>query len=502
MQTRAKLGIARPVTSSSHSNEMTRPPVRVRFAPSPTGSLHLGSALVALANAAHARAGAGGTLVLRIDDTDMERSSTVYEHALVRLLGWLGIEWDEGPFNQSERLDTYASAIDALLTTGAAYPCFCSPERLEELQEEQRRAGEPPRYDGRCLALDPSEASAAVNAGAPHVLRMRTPDEGDITFLDLVRGQVRIPARAFGDPVLCRTDGSPGYLLASVVDDLEFDITHIIRGEDHLVNTAKQLLLMRALGATTDEPRFAHLPLLRDEDGRKLSKRSPLGTLDELADAGYLARSVRRYLAELLGQYATDLLEPGAPFDLTRVPIGAPRVDRDRLDSIAREDMASIDVEPVIATLGVPAHPALIALTRELAPDCTTVIELRGELQRIVDGPGTEDLPIILGELFGAGDAVRRAGDALGVALEMLRAAGDGAEGAELQRVIRASGADAGFKAPEILRPVRAALSGSTGGPPLGMLIDAIGTVEAIGRVHRARRSIERIVGGNLGTRG
>ena len=204
----------------------TNQPLRVRFAPSPTGALHLGSALVALANGALARAG-DAALVLRIDDTDAARSRESDTDDLIRLTRWLGVEWDEGPIRQRDRVDRHRAALDDLHARGLAYPCFCGKARLDELREQQQKTGLPPRYDGRCRALTPEEVAEQLEAGAPHVLRFAVEPNRDVTFEDLVHGSVSVPAGSFGDPVLCRADGAPGYLLASVVDDIElFDHAH------------------------------------------------------------------------------------------------------------------------------------------------------------------------------------------------------------------------------------------------------------------------------------
>jgi glutamyl/glutaminyl-tRNA synthetase len=470
--------------------------VRVRFAPSPTGALHLGSALVALANAALAHDTAG-TLVLRIDDTDRARSRDEDTFELLRLLRWLGIEWDEGPIHQSARADEYQVALDRLLDDGDAYPCFCGDARLAQLREEQQRAGLPPRYDGRCRALAPADVQRALADGAPHVLRFAVPDARDVGFDDLVHGRVVVPAGSFGDPVLCRADGSVGYLLASVVDDAALGITHVVRGEDHLPNTARQVLLFEALGAAI--PAFAHLPLLRDEEGRKLSKRAPLGTLDELADEGFLPRTVRRYLAELLGQGAVDLLEEGAPaIDLGRIPTGAPRVDRARLESLGREDMAQLDIDGLLLGMDMEATPERALIVAELAAASPSLVSLRGELRLVFDGPGGGDLPLVFG-IVAPDDSSRGAHEAaLERVLPLLREqlGADPGWGAQVRTRLVAGAKEAGLGASAVLRPLRIALTGMSGGPGIDLLLDAIGPSEALRRVQLARLVLEELRGG------
>jgi glutamyl-tRNA synthetase len=479
-------------------------PVRVRFAPSPTGAMHLGSALVAVANAAVARA-TGGTLLLRIDDTDQSRSRREDSLELIRLLRWLGIEWDEGPVYQHTRAAEYREALDLLLDRGRAYPCFCGDARLAQLRADQQAAGLPPRYDGRCRALTPDEVAAALKDEAPHTLRFAVPPDRDVEFDDLVHGHVVIPAGAFGDPVIVRSDASAGYLLASVVDDVAFDITHVIRGEDHLTNTARQVLLHEALEVAT-LPTFAHLPLLRDADGRKLSKRDPLGTLDELADEGFLPTTVRRYLAELLGQGAVDLLaddEPVREFFFDRIPTGAPKVDRPRLESLGREDMATLDASTLLEGSGIP--PALVneQLVLELGAAAASRVALRGELRLVFDGPGAGDLPLVL-EFVAPEPGMLAAYDtALDLAVEQLRielapglgAGSDTVWAAPFVARLREAGTTRGMAAREVLRPLRVALTGTTDGPGMELILTAIGAREALRRVHLARMIIEELRG-------
>ncbi|MCW2921155.1 MAG: glutamyl-tRNA synthetase [Thermoleophilia bacterium] len=483
----------------------TEPGVRVRFAPSPTGALHLGSAFVALANRAFADA-QGGAFVLRIDDTDQSRSREEDTDELLRLLRWLEVDWEEGPLRQHDRGDIYAAALDRLIEGGHAYPCFCGAARLAELRADQERAGEPPRYDGRCRVLAREEADRSVAEGAPHVLRFAVPEGRDVEVDDLVHGRVVVPSGSFGDPILCRADGSPGYLLASVVDDIDLAITHVVRGEDHLPNAARQLLLFEALGAPS-MPTFAHLPLLRDTDGRKLSKRDPLGTLDELADEGFLPVTVRRYLAELLGQGPVDLLDgerDADGFRIERVPTGAPRVDRARLESLGREDMAQLDTSTLLLGTNLDPTPEREPVVRELAVASPSRVALRGELRLVFDGPGAGDLPHVL-RIFAPDAATLDAADAaLVVVIEQLRheiasgpeAGVDSVWAAPFLARTRAEAKELGIGTRDLLRPLRIALTGTTSGPGLELVLTAVGAREALRRVHLACTIIDELRGG------
>lgn len=483
--------------------------VRLRFAPSPTGALHLGSALVALANAALSRS-LGGQLVLRIDDTDAARSTEADARDLQRLLAWLGVGWDIGPIYQSERASLHRRALDQLVEQGDAYPCFCGDARLAQLRAQQVAAGQPPRYDGRCRSLPRAEAAQAIAAGAPHVLRFAVPAAHDVAFDDLARGPITMPAGSFGDPVLCRADGSVGYLLATVVDDIDLGITHIVRGEDHLANSARQLLLAAALGAVTP-PRMLHLPLLRDGDGRKLSKRDPVGTLDALADGGFLPVTVRRYLGELLGQGAVDLLADGddaVDMSVARIPVGAPRVDRSRLDSLGRGDMAQLDPAELGRVTGLDLGPANTPLVLELAAASPSTVALRGELRLVLDGPGMGDLPHVLRIIAPDRAALDSMEAALGIAIDTMRdqlnAGLDdaGSWASTWLRHVRGAGAEQGLRAGVILRSVRLALTGTTSGPALELVLAAIGPSECLRRMHQLSFAIEDSQGGSQGVAG
>jgi glutamyl-tRNA synthetase len=282
----------------------TNPPVRVRFAPSPTGTLHVGGARTALFNYLFARHH-GGTFVLRVEDTDRERSTEESVGAIFEGLGWLGLRWDEGPdvggnfgpYFQSRRLPGYAGAAARLLREGKAYRCFCDPESLKQRREAALKRGEPPKYDRTCLALPGAEAERRAAAGEPFAIRFRMP-EGETAWDDAVRREVRFQNATLDDLVILRTDGHPTYNFAAVVDDDAMRITHVLRGDDHISNTPRQLRIYRALGL--DPPAFAHLPMILGPDGTRLSKRHGAQSVTEFRDAGYLPEAVVNFLA-LLG---------------------------------------------------------------------------------------------------------------------------------------------------------------------------------------------------------
>ncbi|NIM19243.1 MAG: glutamate--tRNA ligase [Candidatus Latescibacteria bacterium] len=278
--------------------------VRVRFAPSPTGRLHVGGVRTAIFNWLFAKK-SNGTLVLRIEDTDIERSTSESERALLDDLRWLGLDWDEGPgkggphdpYRQSERLSLYEKAAEELLGKGAAYPCFCSDEELEKKRKAALEKGESPHYDGTCRNLTAGEVAARREAQSPEVIRFKV-EFGVVRIPDLIRGNVELSTSMVGDFVLLRSNGLPTYNFAAAVDDHEMGITHVLRGEEHLPNTLRQVLIYGALGV--EPPHFGHLPLILGEDRSKLSKRHGASSVDELRDSGYLSSAVVNYLV-LLG---------------------------------------------------------------------------------------------------------------------------------------------------------------------------------------------------------
>lgn len=278
--------------------------VRVRFAPSPTGMLHVGGARTAIYNWAFARA-QGGTFILRIEDTDPERSTEENTQVILRAMRWLGLDWDEGPeiggsygpYFQTQRMQSYTDALNALIERDAVYPCFCSKEQLDA---KRQAAGEAySGYDRTCRGLSPEEAKARMDAGESFVWRLKVPeDHGAIEFDDAVYGHMSFPANVMDDMILVRSDGSPTYNFAVVCDDVNMAITHVIRGDDHLSNTPRQILIYEALGAPI--PTFAHLSMILGPDGKKLSKRHGATSVEEYKDAGYLSECMVNFLA-LLG---------------------------------------------------------------------------------------------------------------------------------------------------------------------------------------------------------
>ncbi len=325
---------------------------RIRFAPSPTGYIHVGNARTALFNWLYARQ-KKGTFILRIEDTDVERSKVEYEKRLIEDLSWLGLDWDEGPdvggafgpYRQSERLEIYRVHTQRLLEEGRAYYCFCPPDELEREREEALKAGRIPVYSGRCRRLPTEEARSRVMGGEKGAIRLKVPDEGTLGYDDLVRGRLTFDLNLIGDPVLVRSTGLPAYNYAVVIDDSLMRITHVIRGEDHISNTPRQLLIYRALALPP--PEFAHLAMVMGKDNARLSKRHGATAVDQFQKEGVLAAALFNYLA-LLGwapPEGREVLAPGELldlFDLKKVSRSAAIFDYEKLYWLNRQHIKKL----------------------------------------------------------------------------------------------------------------------------------------------------------------
>jgi len=336
-------------------------PVRVRFAPSPTGFLHVGGARTAIYNELLRRS-LGGALILRIEDTDRERSDEAMTRQIVDALRWIGVAFDEGPLLQSERVERHRQRAAELLAAGAAYRCFCTPDELAEQRRAAEAKGEKFRYPRTCLPRAGAESDALAAQGRPFVVRLRMPDE-PIRIDDLVRGAVEVPPEALDDFVLLRSDGSPTYHLSVVVDDVDMQVSHVLRGEDHLSNTPKHVALFRALGA--ELPRFGHLPLILGPDKKRLSKRTGATSVEEFRDQGVLPQALYNYLA-LLGWSPGDDVELMSReemigrFTVDRLNASAAVFDRDKLAWMNAQHMIHLPLdelmphlEPFLARVGL-----------------------------------------------------------------------------------------------------------------------------------------------------
>jgi len=351
--------------------------VRTRFAPSPTGFLHIGGARTALFSWAYARKH-GGTFILRIEDTDVERSTPEAVQAILDGMKWLNLDYDEGPFYQMQRMERYKEVISQMLAEGTAYHCYMSPEELEAIREAQRARGEKPRYDGRWRP-EPGKVLPEPPAGVSPVVRFKSPASGSVAWKDLVKGLIEFNNSELDDLVIARADGTPTYNFCVVVDDWDMGITHVIRGDDHVNNTPRQINILKALGATV--PQYAHLSMILGDDGTKLSKRHGAVSVMQYDEDGYLPEAVLNYLARLGWSHGDEEIFSVEQFcgwfDLDHITPSAAQFNTEKLNWVNQHYLKQADharlvslVRPRLEARGVtvsdaPALAAIIALYKE-----------------------------------------------------------------------------------------------------------------------------------------
>jgi glutamyl-tRNA synthetase len=458
--------------------------IRTRFAPSPTGLLHIGGARTALFNFLFARHH-GGQYLLRIEDTDRERGTQEAVDVILQGLAWLGLDADEPPVFQSTRAARHAEMVQHMLAEGRAYRCWSTAEELKLMREQAVAEGRPPRYDGRWRDRDPSEAPAGV---AP-AIRLRAPREGETVVEDLVQGTVRVANAELDDMILLRSDGTPTYLHAVVVDDHDMNITHVIRGDDHLTNTFRQVQIYQALG--WEPPRFAHIPLIHGADGAKLSKRHGAVSVLEFEKAGFLPEALCNYLLRLgWGHGDAEIIsrdEAIRLFDIDAVGRAASRMDYAKLTHLngiylrqADDGRLTGDVlRRLQAQDGLVLDDIVATRVRALMPGlkerAKTLVELAASaafLARRVPLPFDAKASALLT------DDARRV---LGAVAEAL-AATDFSQ-ASVDAALRETAERLGLKLGQVAQPLRAALTGSTVSPGIDATLSALGREEALGRI-------------------
>ena len=457
-------------------------PVVTRFAPSPTGFLHIGGARTALFNWLYARR-FGGRMLLRIEDTDRERSTKPAIEAILEGLAWLGIGWDGEVVYQSTRIDRHREVAESLLASGGAYRCYASQEELAAMREEARREGRPSRYDGRWRDRDPSEAQAGIEP----VIRLKAPIEGETAIEDRVQGRVVWQNKDLDDLVLLRSDGTPTYMLAVVVDDHDMAITHIVRGDDHLTNGARQTQIYRALG--WEVPVMAHIPLIHGSDGAKLSKRHGALGIDAYRALGYLPVALRNYLVRLGWSHGDQEIfseaEMVAAFDLSQIGRSPARFDFAKLESLNGHYMrAASDADLVAALEGVlPVLGTARGLPAALPPDlkakllasmpglkerAKTLIELLDSAYYLY-APVALTLDAKAGLLLDANGRSR-----LASVRTSLEAITDWTSAA-LEAAVRAHAEAHGLKLGQVAQPLRAAVTGRATSPGLFEVMAVLG---------------------------
>ena len=458
-------------------------PVRTRFAPSPTGYLHIGGARTALFAWAYARRH-GGTFILRIEDTDVARSTPAAVQAILDGMAWLGLAHDEGPFYQMQRLDRYQEVIGQMLAAGTAYRCYASPEELERMREEQLAKKEKPRYDGRWRP-EPDKTLPAPPAGVAPVVRFRNPVDGVVAWDDLVKGRIEIANAELDDLVIARADGTPTYNFCVVVDDWDMGISHVLRGDDHVNNTPRQINILRALGA--EVPAYGHLSMILGDDGTKLSKRHGAVSVMQYDEDGYLPEAVLNYLARLGWSHGDDEVFTRDQFvrwfDLEHVTASAAQFNTEKLNWLNAHYLKQADdgrlageVASRLARRGVdpeagPPLERLVALYKDRVGNLNELADALAPFCLVVR-PSAELIAVHLTDVARA-------------ALKDLR---DRLAGCDWQRPVLAQAlkdtlAAQALKMPQVAIPLRVVLLGQPQSPAIDAVLEVMGRPGALARL-------------------
>jgi glutamyl-tRNA synthetase len=457
--------------------------VRTRFAPSPTGYLHIGGARTALFSWLYARK-LGGEFVLRIEDTDRERSTQASVDAILEGMKWLALDYDQGPYYQSERGDHYRAVIEGLLREGHAYHCYCTREELETMRAAQLRAKEKPRYSGRCRELK------QPRAGVEPVVRFKNPLEGQVVVDDQVHGRVAFQNRELDDLVIARADGSPTYNLTVVVDDMEMAITHVIRGDDHLNNTPRQINILRALGA--EPPQYAHVPMILGADGKRLSKRHGAVSVLQYRDDGYLPQALLNYLVRLGWAHSDQeiftreaLIEL---FDIKNINRAAATFNPDKLLWLNQHYIKESAPAAVVPHLKWQLEKQ--GLSPEQGPSPEALLEAQKERAKTLAELASNSR-FLYAEIEGydaqaaAKHLTPEAADALdrvATALEPLR----DWRAARIHEAIMQVSEEQGLKLGKIAQPLRVAVSGGAVSPPIDVTLELLGRPRTLARIGKA----------------
>ena len=457
--------------------------VKTRFAPSPTGFLHVGGARTALYSWLFARH-QQGEFVLRIEDTDLERSTQEAIDAIIEGMNWLGLNWEEGPYYQTKRFDRYNAVIDEMLADGRAYKCYCSRERLDTLREGQMAAGEKPRYDGRCRDSHEHHAD-----DEPCVIRFRNPQEGVVSFDDHVRGHIEFANSELDDLIIRRTDGAPTYNFCVVIDDWDMEITHVVRGEDHVNNTPRQINIYKALGAPV--PEFAHVSMILGDDGTKLSKRHGAVSVMQYRDDGYLPEALLNYLVRLGWSHGDQEIFSMAQmielFSLDAISKSASAFNTDKLKWLNNHYIRTLD--PVYVAKHLEWHmadqqidysqgPALSAVVTLLAERCHTLVELAGQSRYFFEEYEAIDEAAAKKHLKAA------AREPLMVIRDKLAALTEW-EVEPLHHVIQSTADELGLGMGKVGMPLRVAVTGLGQSPSIDAVMQLVGRERVLARLDR-----------------
>ncbi len=460
--------------------------VVTRFAPSPTGYLHIGGARTALFCWLYARRH-GGRFVLRIEDTDLERSTPEAINAILEGMSWLGLDYDDGPFYQTQRFDRYREVIDRMLADGTAYRCYCTRERLDELRADQQARKKKPRYDGRCRDL----TEPPVDATHEPVIRFRQPCEGQTVVHDRVKGPVVFDNTELDDLIIARGDGSPTYNFVVVVDDMDMAVSHVIRGDDHLNNSARQVNILKALGV--EPPVYAHVPMILDEQGKKLSKRTGAASVMDFRDAGYLPEAVINYLVRLGWAHGDQeifgLDEMTELFDIDAINHSASSLNPSKLDwlnqhyiktlppaRVARHlawHLAAMDIDPA-----EPGAPDIELVIEAQAERCKTLVEMARNSRFFYREPQEYDEKAARKHLQPSGEVLRGLRERLAII--------DAWGGEAAHEVVVAVAEAMGLKMGKVAQPLRVAVAGGPVSPPIDTTLALLGRERTLERLDRA----------------
>ena len=474
--------------------------VRVRFAPSPTGYPHVGNIRTALFNWLFARR-YGGSFIIRIEDTDVTRKVEGTVEAILDGLRWLGLDWDEGPYFQSQRLEIYCKAAERLISQGDAYYCYCSPQRLEEMRAEQVRRKQPPGYDRHCRNLSPEEQAKKDTEGITPVVRFKTPLEGQTKFNDLIWGEVVFENNTIDDFILLKSDGYPTYHLASVVDDHLMDITHVLRAEEWLSSTPRHLLLYQALGF--EPPQFAHLPMILGTDRAKLSKRHGAVSITEYHEQGYLPETMVNFLA-LLGwslDDRTEILsrqELISNFSLERVSRTAAIFNRDKLNWMngvyirrltADEFFEAVEPYLMMDKLAGETSISNEKYVRDVLPLVQERARTLTEIAELTQFFFTDELEYETNLLIGKNMSQELTTKALAVTNQRLRQL-ESFDTESLEAMLRPLAAELGLKTGQLFGTLRVAVTGRTAAPPLFQTMAVLGKERCLRRIEAALKRL------------
>jgi len=458
--------------------------IRTRFAPSPTGYLHIGGARTALFSWLYARKH-GGTFILRIEDTDLERSTAESVDAILQGMTWLGLEYDEGPFFQTHRFPRYKEVLDRMLKEGQAYHCYCSKERLEALRNEQMARKEKPRYDGKCrhgVANPPKDI--------PPVVRFRNPQDGAVVVEDLIRGRVAFQNSELDDLIIARSDGTPTYNFTVVVDDLDMKITHVIRGDDHLNNTPRQINMLTALGATP--PTYAHVPMILGADGARLSKRHGAVSVMQYRDEGYLPEALLNYLVRLGWSHGDQEIfsidEMIRLFDVTKVHSSAAAFNPDKLLWLNQHYIKTGD--PAHVARHLTYHLGQLGIDPAGGPDLAEVVKAQRERAKTLgEMAGASAFFFRDIEAYDPKDAQAHLKPEIREPLAALRAqlaALPHWTAEAIHAAVHGVAEAHGLKLGKLAQPVRVAVAGRAVSPPIDVTLALLGRDVSLKRLDRA----------------